>query len=575
MAVSFTRQLGAESGVQLNPLQDSSELPMLFDVADQCFGILMRATRGRIDKPFKVNRNNVYRLLGFGESIRNTRLNEAWVHVVEAVNKGTYEAVVQRLVPRELAKLSYIVVRQTSYTANAVDGNGNTIFDNGGNVVTETRYSYQFKVEDNVPADDFLLAVKHLGCFNDGVIVSIHTDENKVGGVARDNNVITLRLLDPKDKGLLYEFKGSLDRNAMDDASNSAYIADVISSQTDMVDVETGDVNTIHPLSDIYGYSNIGKEKWATSPVQIYFSEGVNGFSSTGYSLQDIQFARQKLQYTPHNYSYISSGGSRSYAILSELAQLSFDTNRQLKFDIAGELSIEAAVAFVESLNIGSMPTSHLIQAFWTPLQSNDPAGVNPKGYFGTATLNIAMANLRNARTNARGFAPKNYPVAGKEFPVARTRITQMVDLTDQDLNTLAKAKINPVVFETYTGGGRYVFRDSLTCALTETSMRKLSSVADMSSSIDDAVTRFGKDITQTPMKIAVKRMADFLTSLFEGAEASGWIVPAADPEMRGKSFRFEVKPNASRPADRLDVNYWVRYDGVARQIFVTQTLVI
>ena len=221
------------------------------------------------------------------------------------------------------------------------------------------------------------------------------------------------------------------------------------------------------------------------------------------------------------------------------------------------------------------MPTSHLIQAIWTPLQSNDPAGVNPKGYFGSATLNIAMANLRNARTNARGFAPKNYPVAGKEFPVARTRITQMVDLTDQDLNTLAKAKINPVVFETYTGGGRYVFRDSLTCALTETSMRKLSSVADMSSSIDDAVTRFGKDITQTPMKIAVKRMADFLTSLFEGAETSGWIVPAADPEMRGKSFRFEVKPNASRPADRLDVNYWVRYDGVARQIFVTQTLVI
>ena len=137
MAVSFTRQLGAESGVQLNPLQDSSELPMLFDVADQCFGILMRATRGRIDKPFKVNRNNVYRLLGFGESIRNTRLNEAWVHVVEAVNKGTYEAVVQRLVPRELAKLSYIVVRQKPYIANAVDDKGNTIFDSNGVAVKE------------------------------------------------------------------------------------------------------------------------------------------------------------------------------------------------------------------------------------------------------------------------------------------------------------------------------------------------------------------------------------------------------------------------------------------------------
>ena len=243
----------------------------------------------------------------------------------------------QRLV-RELAKLSYIVVRQKPDIANAVDDKGNTIFDSNGVAVKETRYSYHFTVENESPADDFLLAIKHLGCFNDGIFVSIHSDENKVGGVSRDNNVLTLRLLDPKDKGLLYEFKGSLDRNATDDAGNSTYIADVISSQTDMVDVETGDIDTIHPLSDIYGYSNIGKEKWITSPVQNYFSEGANDLSNSGYSLQDIQFARQKLQYTPHNYSYISSGGSRSYAILSELAQLSFDTNRQLKFDIAGEL---------------------------------------------------------------------------------------------------------------------------------------------------------------------------------------------------------------------------------------------
>ena len=133
------------------------------------------------------------------------------------------------------------------------------------------------------PVDFF--GTKHLGCFNDGIFVSIHSDENKVGGVSRDNNVLTLRLLDPKDKGLLYEFKGSLDRNATDDAGNSTYIADVISSQTDMVDVETGDIDTIHPLSDIYGYSNIGKEKWITSPVQNYLKALM--LSNSGYSLQD------------------------------------------------------------------------------------------------------------------------------------------------------------------------------------------------------------------------------------------------------------------------------------------------
>ena len=36
---------------------------------------------------------------------------------------------------------------------------------------------------------------------------------------------------------------------------------------------------------------------------------------------------------------------------------------------------------------------------------------------------------------------------------------------------------------------------------------------------------------------------------------------------------KFDVRPNEARPFDRMDVNYWLRYDGCVRQIFVTQTL--
>jgi hypothetical protein len=48
MSTAFVRQLGSESGVQLNPLRDNSEIPTT-DNSDQVFGIMMRATRGRID----------------------------------------------------------------------------------------------------------------------------------------------------------------------------------------------------------------------------------------------------------------------------------------------------------------------------------------------------------------------------------------------------------------------------------------------------------------------------------------------------------------------------------------------
>ena len=40
-----------------------------------------------------------------------------------------------------------------------------------------------------------------------------------------------------------------------------------------------------------------------------------------------------------------------------------------------------------------------------------------------------------------------------------------------------------------------------------------------------------------------------------------------------GRGWRFDVRPNAQRPYDRIDCSYWLRYDGTVRQIFVTQTL--
>ena len=94
-----------------------------------------------------------------------------------------------------------------------------------------------------------------------------------------------------------------------------------------------------------------------------------------------------------------------------------------------------------------------------------------------------------------------------------------------------------------------------------------------MSTSIDEAVTRFGKDVLQLPMAIAKRRMQDFLTALFEAAEAAEWLVPSSAAEMEGAAWRYEVQPNAQRPYDSLDVRYWLRYDGTVRQIFVTQTL--
>ncbi len=42
---------------------------------------------------------------------------------------------------------------------------------------------------------------------------------------------------------------------------------------------------------------------------------------------------------------------------------------------------------------------------------------------------------------------------------------------------------------------------------------------------------------------------------------------------MNGAAFQYSVVPNALKPTDNVDVKYTLRYDGVARQITVTQTI--
>ena len=540
--VPFKRQLGAESGVQLNPLGDNSELPA-GDNSDQIYAIALRATRGRIDKAFTVNAGNVKMRLGAGESIRKNALNEAWVQVVESLSKGAYTAVVSRM-HTEAAKLSWIVVKETAETG-----------------------AYEYSVVEDEPVAPFLFAVKHLGCFNDGIKVEFSVGENRVGGTSMPNDMVTLRLVDAGNNKVA-EYTGSLVQGSVDDSGNTKYLPDVVDAYTDEIELLVGAADEINPESEAYGFDEAGRAKWAKSDLLIYFDEG-----TTVHAAVDAQRAAEQLKKTPHQYGYIASGGTKSTDLLSALLNLMHDTNTQLRIDVPGSMSPEEAVSFIEAAGISASPSSHLAHAFWAPFRSSDPSGINPKYHFGTSALNIAKACARNAQVNAKGFAPKNYPIAGRDWPVDRTGITQTYTPDDQELDLLARAKINPVIYETYTGGGRYVWLDSITCAPVDNSLKKLIAVVDMSTAIDTSVTRFAKDALQKPMKIAVKRTNDFLLSLFESAEASDWIVPSGDPAMGGAAFRFEVMPNEARPYELMDIRYWLRYDGTNRQTHVTQTL--
>lgn len=535
---AFTRQLAYQPGIQLNPIQDRTDGSVL-GVFDQTAAIIGRFQRGRIDKPFRVNRGTLRTMLGKPQSITLSLLNEAYSHVYEALQRGAREVVVQRLsVPA--AVTSWVV-----FTSAAVS---------------------TFAVAATPPGGAHTFAVRHLGCHSDGIIVRVNAEALSVAGVPTSNPLITVVIADA-DGNELYRIKGSLTAGSVDEFEQSNYLPDVSALYTDELvwSIPTG--GTIAPTHNGYGKDATGYLRFATSPVLIAFTDG-----GSGYGTDDYDRATTALRDSQEDYGYIMGGGTRAIALITRLADLAYETNRQFVFDIPGELTPAAAITFAGSLGFGALGKDHYPQAYWAPLMSLDPANGNSV-VWGTSGAQVGMRCARNAVKNAYGLAAKNSPIAMKNGILQRPLAKQMQSLSEQQLSDLALARINPVTYTVLNSGGVYCFTDSLTCAATLLSYRKLVSVAEMSAHIDESVARYGRELLQLPQKVSIDRMNAYLERLFSYALASGWLVESTeDPDL--PPYAFEVMRDPNQPADRLMVRYWLHYDGVTRQIEIQQSIV-
>lgn len=543
-ARGFERQLGSQSGIQLGALKDRTESGALRSPADQVGAIVMRCKRGRIDRPFRVARGNWERRTGKRESIAINQLNEAQVHLFEALAYGAREVVVSRLTVAA-ASISWVAFLSAA-----------TATFSAGTTLASTNYT---------------IAMKHLGCHNDGIVVKVHADAVKSAGVDVATKVVTVQVLDADGNELL-KVKGSLDPAAVDDSNRSYYLADVAAALTDdfVFDIPAG--ATIQPTHAAYGRDANGKDKWASSGTLICFSEG-----GTGYATADYERAVNALRNGSEDFGYIISAGTRSTALLSKLIDLEFEMNRPGAFDVPGDLTPAQAATWMAQLSIGGSGRDHYPAFYWAPILRDDPLN-GGRAYIGFSGQQIGMRCGRNAQVNAYGLAPKNYPIAGKAWPVGGTGLREAYAWTDraQELSDLADAKINPVVAETYASGTAFVFLDSLTAAATTTSYRKLTTVADMSADLDNAVVRYGKECLQLPQAESIKRLNAFLEKLFSAALASGWLVTGGkSPEGQPLApYAYNVQRVPGREADQLLVEYWLHYDGVNRQTYVQQTIV-
>ncbi|MEE3608301.1 hypothetical protein [Avibacterium paragallinarum] len=544
MATSFSRSLGHEPGVQLNPTLDKSEGFAVNAVEDQTFAAVARLPRGPIDRAFEVHKGNVLRITGRPEPIRVNALNDAHTQLVEALNKGAKRAVISRLVGTD-AKNKWIVVKKPDSPSG--------------------RYALKVELVDEVPSDTFILALKHHGCFNDGIRLSISAPElQDERSQSVDAKMITLKVMD-KNKSVLDEFTGSIDLDSVDDDGYpNSLQAQIAKYAFDDYELVLAQGAVIPKDCAAYGKNENGIQRVQVTEVLYPFSEGsVSSFTALQY-----QSAVKQLKDTDSNFVYISSLGSNSTALCAALAQLGFDKNIQVMIDVPNHFTPKQAIAWVNQLGL----SSHLLSLLWHPVECNDPNGVSGRVKIGTSAYRCALSCQRNAVQNALGFSAKQYAVAGRQFPIQRQGMKQLYKPDNEELSDLAAAGITPVIFQTFSSSSGYVFADAITKAGKETSFLNLISSVEIITSLERDVARIAREfLLFMPMEEAIKAAYRMIIQHFDAAKTSGWLVNSS--ELGGKAYELEIMPNQQRPADVMMVSWRVRPEGCVRQIHITSTI--
>lgn len=541
MGQPFSRTIDKRSGVQLNYINDMSEMPSTSTVAHN-MAIAGRFARGRIDKVFAVSRNKIKRTLGVATSLSVSKLGEPYVHINEALKAGTVQAIVSRLVSASATNKLMVAkapVEPETATWSLVD-------------------------EATGATGKYLIAIKHLECFSDGVKAEIHADAaTDESGAPAASKIIVLQLRDvATNEIVLGPYKGSLDPAALDEFGQSYFIGDVVGQYTDLLEVVDVAADASVPITcGFYGKKD-NKDAYSSTTLK-YFTEG-----ATLYTSEDIDAAIDRIRRSKPTFTYICSGGTENITLISRLLDLGKEINKQAPWDISGRFTPEAAATFYKS--VGGATDSLYSQCYWAPIKATNPV-VGGKAFMGTSGMNIGLRCARNAQTNAKGIAPRNVVIAGSDYAVNRTSMEQTYEPSDDELELLAESRINPVLFKDYASGGKYAWIDSLTGAQTE-GATKLIAVVEMATYVDDTIASAAQEALQKPMAKAIEKTTKFVGTFLESLQSADWLQPS--DQLDGACYSATIQANANQPFEKMNIDTSICYDGTARIIVQQQSIV-
>lgn len=578
---TFFRQIGLQSGVQLNLISDESgSLPI--DNSDQRAAIVAILDRGRIDKAFVVARSNMRKRLGAPKPLRGTNPNEAYRHIDHMLRMGTQEVIVSRVLGDFTNKFVVLSVDGVLGTSGQVITEfGDPITDELGvyllpEIVADPLLAPTVSIraylstDAGTTDDNSIIAFKLMDGITDGFKLRISIDDGGERTPTADRVFINIAILDKDNDTVLYAIRGAISMTAQDESQNSLYIGDYASAYNDVFQFQRGqmvDADLLTLLeSDASSVIGMNVDKvWNLTPFIPAITDPA-----------PIDYTNAVGRLTPRQteFFYLTSGGSLNTTLLTELWMFGRRWNKSTRFDAPSTMTPEEACAWLATLTFD--PKSYWLVVTLSMISHLDTL-TNQRVRIGISGYQIGMLCARNA-IKKNGYAKKQHPVAGYDYPISLPKMRMEVDLDPSNtgdgylLDLLARYHINPVLHEDYGNDeSRFVIGDSLTQYMANEKDLKLEAVAERAMNIDSSVVGIVKRLQQADNTTVVADAYEKVGQFFDDIQGAGWL--EVSDLLGGKTYDLNIaKTNGLN--DSIDVSYTIHYVGTNRQTFVQQTVV-
>lgn len=260
-------------------------------------------------------------------------------------------------------------------------------------------------------------------------------------------------------------------------------------------------------------------------------------------------------------------------AVYVALLRVAEKLNIPLDVEVDSTMTAEQVALFAESLDA----QTHQVQLIWSPNICRPRDAISLRGrkiparYIGQY---IGDKLLRNARTNAQGFAPIHYAVAWKDYPFKKKALELRPDvvLDEPTLEMLAQAKVNvvrPIKFERVL----YVLSDVLTQRQSKNSALRLVNAAEIAMRTKNDVVDILKNHMLKPTEDYLEKASKEIDKYLSDAATSGWLKPAED--LNGKPFAFSLIPDQDYPFERVRLYLARRPEGATRAVIFDEDVLV